>query len=138
MAKGQEETSTSQARRIIGPCRDTPSASSIISSLSMEELRSYCHILENIDFELPNGSAESNIYKEDGAVYFIREQLAAGLHFPVLSLIKKFIHFSKAPLALVHPNIIWILIGCSVLNLLYQQDILLVEVFFIYTLKLEH
>ena len=40
MARGQEETSTSQAERIRGTSRDTPSARSIISSLSMEELRS--------------------------------------------------------------------------------------------------
>ena len=49
MGKGQEETSTSQAERKRGPSRDTPSASSIVSSLSMEELRSYCHIYDNID-----------------------------------------------------------------------------------------
>ena len=42
MARGQEETSTSQVRRRRGPGQDTPSISSIISSLSMEELRSYC------------------------------------------------------------------------------------------------
>ena len=52
MARGQEETSTSQAGRRRGPDRDTPSASNIISSLSMEKLRSYCHIPNNIDFEL--------------------------------------------------------------------------------------
>ena len=104
----------------------------------MEELRSYCHIPDNIDFELSDGTIESTIDKEDGGVYFTREQLAAGLLFPVLSLIKQFLHFFDAPPALVHPNIIWILIGCSVPNLLYQLDILLVEVFFIYTLKLAH
>ena len=42
MARGQEETSSSQARRRRGPRRDSPSASSLISSLSMEELRFYC------------------------------------------------------------------------------------------------
>ena len=52
MARGQEETSTSQAGRRRGLGRDTPSASNIISSLSMEKLRSYCHIPNNIDFEL--------------------------------------------------------------------------------------
>ena len=52
MEKGQEETSTSQARRRRGPSRDMPSASSLISSLSIEELRSYCQIPNNIDFEL--------------------------------------------------------------------------------------
>ena len=56
-----------------GPSRDTLSARNIISSLSMDELRSYCHIPDNIDFELSDGSAESTIGKEDGAVYFTRE-----------------------------------------------------------------
>ena len=70
MARGQEETSTSQAGHRRRPGRGTPSASSIISSLSMEELRSYYQIPDNIDFELPDGPAESNIGKEDGAVYF--------------------------------------------------------------------
>ena len=115
-----------------------PFASSIISSMSMEELRSYYHIHDNIDFELPDDLAESTIDKEDDAVYFTREQLTAGLCFPISSLIKQFLHFSEASPALIHPNIIRILTECSVLNLLYQLDILLVEVFFIYTLKLAH
>ena len=73
MARVQEETSTSHAgrRRALG--RDTPSASNIFFSLSMEELRSYCHIPDNIDFELPDGPAKSTIDKEDGAIYFNRE-----------------------------------------------------------------
>ena len=75
----------------------------------MEELRSYYHIPDNIDFELPDGSAESTIGERDGVAYFTREQLVAGLHFPVWSLIKQFLHFSGAPPALVHPNIIRIL-----------------------------
>ena len=115
-----------------------PSAMSIISSLSMEELRSYCHIPDNINFELSDDPTESTIGKEDGAIYFTREQLAAGLRFPVSSLIKQFLHFSEALPALIHLNIIRILTECSVLNLLYQLDISLVEVFFIYTLKLAH
>ena len=83
MARGQEETSTSQARHKRRLSRDTPSASSIISSLSMEELRSYCQIPNNIDIELPDSPAESTTGKEDGAVYFTLEQLAVGLRFPV-------------------------------------------------------
>ena len=104
----------------------------------MEELRSYCHIPDNIDFKLPNGPAKSIIDKEDGAIYFTREQLVVGLRFPISFLIKQFLHLSGAPPTLVHLNTIRILTGCSVLNFLYQLDILLVEVFFIYTLKLAH
>ena len=97
----------------------------------MKELRSYFHIPDNFDFELSDGPSESTIDKEDGAVYFTKEQLVARLHFPVSSLIKQFLHFSSALPALVHQNIIRILTGCSVLNHLYQLDISLVEVFFI-------
>ena len=104
----------------------------------MEELRSYCRIPNDIDFELSDGPAKSTIDEEDSVVYFTREQLVNGLRFPISSLVKQFLHFSRAPPALIHPNVIRILTGCSVLNLLYQLDILLVEVCFIYTLKLGH
>ena len=87
--------------------------------MSMEELRSYSQIPDNIDFELLNYPAESTIGKEDVAVYFTREQLATELRFPVSSLIKQFLHFFGASPALIHPNVIRILTGCNVPNLLY-------------------
>ena len=88
MARGQEETSISQAERRRGPSWDMPSTSNLISSLSMEELRSYYQIPNNIDFELPDGLAESTINEEDTVVYFTREQLVAELRFPISSLVK--------------------------------------------------
>ena len=106
MARGQEKTSTSQVERRRKLSRDTPSASSIISSLSMEELRSYFHIPDNINFEFLDGPTESTIGKEDDSVYFTREQLTAGLRFLISSRIKQFLHFSEASVALVHSNII--------------------------------
>ena len=60
----------------------------------------------------------------------------AGLRFPVSSLVKQFQHDSRAPLVLIHPNVIRILMASSVLNLLYRLDISLVEICFVYTLKL--
>ena len=76
MGRGQEETSTSQVgrrRRRRGPSQDTPSASSIIFSLSMEELKSYCQIPNNIDFESSDGPAEPPIDEEESVVYFTQE-----------------------------------------------------------------
>ena len=61
MTRGQEETSTSQTERRRGLSWDMPSASCLISSLSIEELRSYCQIPNNIDFELPDGPTEPTI-----------------------------------------------------------------------------
>ena len=106
MARGQGETSTSQAGCTRGPSRDTPFASSLISSMSMEELRSYCQIPNNIDFEFSDGPAKSIIDEEDSVVYFTREQFAAELRFPISSLLKQFLYFSKAPHALIHMNVI--------------------------------
>ena len=106
MAKGQEETSTSQAGRKRGPTRGMPSTSSIISSLSMEELRTYCEIPDDIDIMLSDGLAQNTIGGEDNAVFFTREQLATELRFLMLSLVKQFLHFTRAPPALVHPNVI--------------------------------
>ena len=135
MARGQEETSTSQAGRKRGPTHGTPSTSSIISSLSMEELRAYCEIPDDIDVTLSNGLIENTLGKEYNVVFFTRDQLAAGLRFHVPSLVKKFLHFTRAPSALVHPNVIWIMTGCCELNLLYQLDLSFVEVCFAYTLR---
>ena len=134
MARGEEESSTSQVGRKRGPARKTRSASHIVSSLTMEELRAYCEIPDNIDLKLMDMSDESTLGGEHNAVFFTREQLAAELRFPVPALVKQFLHFTRAPPALVHPNIIQILTGCSVLNILYQLDLSLVKIFFTYTL----
>ena len=85
----------------------------------MEELRSYCEILEDIDLKLMEDPDESTLGGEHNAVFFTRDQLVVGLRFPVPALVKQFLHFTRASPALVHPNVILILIGCSVLNFLY-------------------
>ena len=51
------------------------------------------------------------------------------------ALVKQFLHFTQAPPAIIHPKTIRILTGCSVLNFLYQLDLWLVEICFIYALK---
>ena len=136
MMRGQEETSTIQVGRRKGPSWELPSTSSLVSSMSMEELRSYCQIPDSISLELSDGSAALTVGEVDSAVYFTREQFAAGLRLPVSSLVKQFLHVSHAPPALIHLNAIRMLMGCSVLNLLNRLDISLVEICFVYTLKL--
>ena len=135
MTRGEEETSTNQAGRKRGPARGMCSASSIVSSLTMEELRTYYEIPENIDLKLMEKPDESTMGGELNAVFFTREQLTTRLRFPVPTLVKQFLHFTQAPPTLIHPNTIRILTGCSVLNFLYQLDLSLVEICFIYPLK---
>ena len=83
MTRGEEETSTSQAGRKRRPARGTRSASSIVSSLTMEEFRTYCEIPDNIDLKLMEKPDESTLGGEHNSVFFTREQLTAGLCFPV-------------------------------------------------------
>ena len=101
----------------------------------MEELRAYCEILDDIDVMLSDGPAQNTMGEEYNTVFFTREQLAARFRFHVPSLMKQFLHFTRVQPALVHPNVIQILTGCCVLNLLYQLDLSLVEVCFAYSLR---
>ena len=134
MVRGQEETSTSG--RPGGRLRATPSVSNIISSMTMEELMAYCEVPDNIDLWLMDRMDESTLGGEHNGVFFTREHLAVELLFPVPTLVKQFLHFTQAPRALIHPNIIRILIGCCVLNHLYQLDLPLVELCIIYFLRI--
>ena len=135
IARDEEETSTSQAGGKRGLTWGTPSTSSIISSLSMDELRAYCEILDDIDIMISDDPARNTVGGDDNAVFFTKYKLAVGLCFPVPALVKQFLHFTRAPPALVHLNVIRILTGCFVLDLLYQLDLYLVEVCFAYTLR---
>ena len=136
MMRGQQETSTNQVGRRRGSSQELPTASSLMASMFVEELRSFCGVPDNISLELSDGPTSSTIGQVDNAIYFTLEQFAAGLRFPVSSLVKQFLHITRAPPALIHPNVFRILMGCSVLNFLYQLDISLVEICFVYTLKL--
>ena len=73
MTRGQEETSTNQVRPSKGSNRESPMASSLMASMSVEELRSFCRVLDGISLELSDGSTFSIVGQTDNAVYFTRE-----------------------------------------------------------------
>ena len=134
MVRGREETSTSG--RPGGRPRAKPSASNIIASMTMEELKVYCEVPSNIDLRLMEGADESTLNGEHNGVFFTPKHLAAGLRFPVPAMVKQFLHFTRAPPALIHPNVIRILVGCWVMNHLYQLDLTLVKLLIIYMLNI--
>ena len=68
------------------------------------------------------------------SIYFTKEQFNAGLRFHFLSLFKQFLHYTQIPSAFIHPNIVRVLIGCSILNMLFNLDLSLLKVLFVYTL----
>ena len=133
MTRGREETFTSGCPG--GRPLATPSASSVIASLTMEELKVYCEVHDNIDLWLMERADDSTLGGEHNGVFFTREHLAARLRFPLPTIVKQFLHFTRVPPALIHPNVIHILIGSCVLNHQYQLDLSLVEIFIIYFLS---
>ena len=96
----------------------------------------YCEVPNDISFRLVDRPIESTWSVEHNGVFFTREHLAAELIFPVQAMVKQFLHFTRVPPTLIHPNVILILIGCCVLNHLYQLDLMLVELFIIYFLNI--
>ena len=110
-------------------------ASNLVGTMSVEDLRSFSHVLVGISLEFSDSVAAPTVGGADNAVYFIRGQFIDGLRFPIPSLVKRFLYFTRAPPTLIHPNVFRILMGCSVLKFLYHLDISLVKICFIYTLK---
>ena len=68
MERGREETSTSGCPE--GRLWATPSGSSIISSLTMEELKAYCEVPDKIDLRLMERANESTLGGEHNGVFF--------------------------------------------------------------------
>ena len=136
MEKDHEEVSTSKAGRRRGTPREMPTASNLIAAMPTEELRLYIQISTEIGMETSNGETTTTVGEANNVVYFTQEHFVAELHLPISSLMKWFLHFTQAPPVLIHPNVFRILMGCSILNSLYQLDVSLVEICFISTLKL--
>ena len=105
MKRGQEETSPSQVGHRRGSNRESPTISSLVASMFMEALRSLCRVPDDISLELSDGPTFSTVGEANNVVYFIENQFAAGIHFPVSSLVKQFLHVTWAPPALIHPNV---------------------------------
>ncbi|RVW78306.1 hypothetical protein CK203_055772 [Vitis vinifera] len=106
-----------------------------VDKLSVKEFRERFSIPNGVVVELMDGEAMSTEKTEDHAIVFSKEQINAGLQFPLPSLFKEFFHFTQIPPACIHPNIVRVLMGCNILNMLFNLDLSLLEVFFAYSLK---
>ena len=127
MSANQEVTST-------GPCGAAHGKRSV-DKLSVKEFRERFCVPNGVSVELTDGEAVLTEKSEDHAIYFSKEQFNAGLRFPLPSLFMEFLHFSQIPPAYIHPNMVRVLMGCSILNMLFNLDLTLLEVLFIYSIK---
>ncbi|KAL6342545.1 hypothetical protein AAG906_012397 [Vitis piasezkii] len=75
--------------------------------------------------------APTSVEKDSpNSIFFSNEQFNAGLRLPLPSLFKQFLHYTKIPLAFIHLNVVRVLMGCSILNMLFHLDLSLLELFF--------
>ena len=116
MSGNQEATSSS-------PSADAYAEKSV-DKLSVKEFHERFCIPNGVSVELTNGEVVSTKKGEDHAICFSKEQFNAGLRFPLPSLFKEFLHFTQIPPAYIHPNMVRVLMGCSILSMLFNLDLL--------------
>ena len=106
-----------------------------VDKLSVKEFHERFCIPNGVLVELIDEEVMTTKKSEDNVIFFTKEQFNARLRFPLPSLFKEFLHFTQIPPAYIHPNIVWVLMGCSILSLLFNLDLSLLEVLFVYSLK---
>ncbi|RVW98102.1 hypothetical protein CK203_029018 [Vitis vinifera] len=117
-----------------GPVGDASEKS--VDKLSVKEFRDRFCIPNGVLVEFLDEEEVVSTEKAEGrAITFSKEQFNAGLQFPLSVLFKEFLHFTQIPPAFIHLNTVRVLIGCSILNMLFNLDLSLLEVLFVYSLK---
>ena len=71
IARGHEEISTHQAGRRRGSPQETPTASSLIATMSIEELRLFSQIPAKISLETLDDSITINFGEADNVIYLL-------------------------------------------------------------------
>ena len=104
--------------------------------LTKQEFREHFLIPNNIFVHLVDGVPTSTEKEFPNAIFFNNEQFNAGFRLPLPSFFKQFLHYTKIPLAFIHLNVVRVLMGCSILDMLFHLDLSLLEVLFIYTIKM--
>nr|CAN68572.1 hypothetical protein VITISV_023885 [Vitis vinifera] len=107
-----------------------------IKLLTAREFRERFRVLGRIAIRLMNDGPMSTEEESFNVIIFSKEQYNVELCFPLPSLFKQFLHFTKIPPAFLHLNAVRILMGYSILNMLYHLDLSLLEVLFVYTVKM--
>ena len=112
-----------------------PNSGKPIELLNDWEFREGFFIPNGDSVQLVEGDLTSIEKAAHNTIFFSKEQFNAGLRFSLLFLFKQFLHYTQIPPAYIHPNIVRVLMGCSILNMLFHLDLFLLEVLLVYTIK---
>ncbi|XP_034672494.1 uncharacterized protein LOC117904081 [Vitis riparia] len=106
-----------------------------VEKLNEKEFCDRFCVPNGVSVELFDGEGVLPEEPENNAILFTKEQFNAGLRFPIPSLLKEFLHFTQIPPVYVHPNMIRVLMGCNILSMLFDLNLSLLEVLFVYSIK---
>ena len=125
------------AKKTVSSARAGDAREKATDKLDVKEFRDRFCIPNGVIVELLNDEEVPALTEkfEKNTIIFSKEQFNAGLRFPLPALFKEFLHFTQIPPAFIHPNIVRVLMGCSIISMLYNLDLTLLEVFFVYSLK---
>lgn len=114
----------------------SPRSECSVNLLSKQEIRDHFCILNNVSIPLVDDEPMPTEKLSYNSTYFSKAQFNARLRFPLHYVLKQLFHFTKITLAFLHPNVVPVLMGCSILDMLYHLDLSLLEVLFILTIKM--
>ena len=108
----------SAKKKAVSSVRASDAREKSIDKLNAKEFRDRFCIPNGVTVELLNEEELVSTEKAEGnAIIFSKEQFNARLRFPLPALFKEFLHFSQIPPAFIHPNIVRVLMGCSIINM---------------------
>ncbi|RVW60443.1 hypothetical protein CK203_105723 [Vitis vinifera] len=87
-----------------------------VDKLNVREFYERFCIPNGVSVQLMDGKAVSTEKSADNSIFFTKEQFNAGLQFPLPLLFREFLHFTQIPQAYIHPNIVRVLMGYSILK----------------------
>lgn len=90
-----------------------------VAVLSEQKFRARFHIMDTILIQLTDGEALFSANLPNYMMYFTKERFATGLCLPIPSFFKQYLHFTQILPTFLHPNIVRLLIGCSMLDMLF-------------------
>ena len=117
-------------------CEVWTSSETPIELLSKREFREGFRVPHGVAIRLMDGGPMPTKKKSYNATIFSKEQFNVRLPFPLPSLFKQFLQFTKIPLAFLHLNAVRVLMGCSILDMLFYLDLSFLEVLLVYTIKM--
>lgn len=133
VASGAARQGSSNGRTDAGSaCLHPAKPTELLNELEFKEC---FNIPNDVSVQLVEGGVISTEKAEDNSIYFTKEQFNAGLRLPLPFLFQQFLHYTRIPSALLYPNVIRVLMGCSILDMLFRVDLSLLKVLFVYTIK---